>query len=127
GQEVFMNQSTTACAAALMAPHTVSQIWRPVSVLVKNSTRPATRAAIPAMTRPMGFADMAAFHSHCAAATALVQTTMAFWATVEATVVMRWRRTPSVMALMAPRNVVFIAAASATVAWYSWNTFTPAI
>ena len=89
GTSVFMNQSATAAAADLIAPQTVSQIFRPVSVLVKKRTSPATSPAIAMTTRPMGFADRAAFHSHCAAAKALVQTTMAFCATFAATVATR--------------------------------------
>src|SRR5699024_12143213 len=66
GTSVFMNQSATAAAAALIAPQTVSQIWRPVSVLVKKRTSPATRAAIATTTSPIGLARIAAFKSHCA-------------------------------------------------------------
>ena len=111
GTSVFMNQSATAAAAALIAPQTVSQISRPFSVFVKKRTSPATRAAIPAMTSPIGLALIAAFRSHCAAAAAFVQTAIAFCATFEAIVATRCRTTPTVAASTAPEKVVCARAA----------------
>ena len=49
-------------------------------------TIPATSAAIATTTRPIGFADSAAFSSHCPAAIAFDATAAAFSATVFATV-----------------------------------------
>src|SRR5699024_9870730 len=54
GTTVSMNQLATAPAAFLIAVHTFSQIFLPVSVLVKNQIRPATRAVMPIMMSPIG-------------------------------------------------------------------------
>ncbi len=72
GHRVPEIQSQTADMPALMPFQTPMTMLRNVSELRHASTRPATRATRPAMISPIGFADIAALRTHCAAAHAFV-------------------------------------------------------
>ena len=123
-----VNHDATPAAVSLMNPQAEPQIWRPSSVFVKNRTSAPTRAATPAITRPIGFAVIAAFHSHCAAVCAFVQTSCAFCAAVDASMATRLRTMPTVIAFSEARNVVLPSAAPvAMTAWYRPNALTPTI
>src|SRR5690606_20510882 len=65
--QIGLMYSQAAETAVLIADHTVSQMRRPVSVLVKTSYSAATRAIMPTMIAPIGLAAIAVFHNHCAA------------------------------------------------------------
>ena len=60
GARVPFHQSTTVAAAVWIPCHAASQTCFPVSVWVKNHTRPAVRAAIAVTITPIGLADIAA-------------------------------------------------------------------